>query len=131
MKKIFLQGLVASVLAAIAGILYFTIYQNALGTDFGKVVNMGAIAGASTFGCMLMAVGYFLLQKFNKQNLTGILNVIIAVLSFASIIGAIATPLPLDIPNPELFPGLVTPMHFFPALAFFCISPFFGIENKG
>ena len=125
MKKIFLHGLVAAVLAAIASIIYSNIYQEALGAVFNKIINIGSIAGASTFGCMLMAVGYALLKKFNKQNLTGWLNVIIAVLSFASIISPISMSLPLDIESPELFPGLVVPMHFFPALAFFVVAPFF------
>jgi hypothetical protein len=31
----------------------------------------------------------------------------------------------LDVEFPEMFPGLVIPMHFFPALAFFAIDPFF------
>jgi hypothetical protein len=52
------------------------------------------------------------------------------VLSFASIIGAIGMTLPLDIDFPELFPGLVVPMHFFPALAYFAIAPFFKKEAR-
>ena len=57
------------------------------------------------------------------------LNLVIAVLSFASIISPISMSLPLDIESPELFPGLVVPMHFFPALAFFAISPFFKTQK--
>jgi hypothetical protein len=38
--------------------------------------------------------------------------------------------LPLDIEYPELFPGLVVPMHFFPAYAFLTIYPFFKQTNK-
>ena len=125
MKKIFLHGIIAGVLAAIAGIIYFNIYQNALGAAFNKVVNPGAISGACIFACVLMSVAYMLLERFNKQKLYGWLNVLIAVLSFASIISPISMSLPLDIKNPELFPGLVVPMHFFPAMAYFCIAPFF------
>jgi L-cystine uptake protein TcyP (sodium:dicarboxylate symporter family) len=126
MKKIFLQGIVSGVLAAIAGVLYMNIYQGALATDFSKIVNIGSVVGASIFGCVLMSVGYFLLKKFNKVSWKGALNIVIAVLSFASIISPMAMSLPLDIENPELFPGLIVPMHFFPALAFFCIEPFFS-----
>jgi hypothetical protein len=129
MMKIFLQGLVAGILAAVAGIIYLHIYQNALGADFNKMVNIGSITGVSVFACMLMAVGYGLLYKFNKLQFTGVLNIIIAVLSFASIISPISMSLPLDIQNPELFPGLVVPMHFFPALSFFSIAPFFKITR--
>ena len=125
MKKIFIHGIIAGILSAVAGIIYFNIYQNALATAFGKIVNMGSIAGASVMGCMLMSLGYFLLEKYNKSSLKGWLNIIIAVLSFASIVSPISMSLPLDIEFPELFPGLVVPMHFFPALSFFAITPFF------
>jgi drug/metabolite transporter (DMT)-like permease len=125
MKKTFLHGIVAGILAAIAGIIYFNIYQKTLGTEFNKVVNIGSIAGVSVFACMIIALAYWLLEKFNKKNLEGWLNIIIALLSFASILSPISMSLPLDIKNPELFPGLVIPMHFFPALAYFCIAPFF------
>ena len=125
MKKAFFHGIIAGVLAAAAGIVYFTIYQNTLGTEFDKVVNGRSIAGASVFGCMLMAIAYWLLERFNKENLKGIVNIVIALVSFVSILSPISMSLPLDIKNPELFPGLVVPMHFFPALAFFCLVPFF------
>jgi len=125
MKKAFFHGIIAGILASLAGIIYFNIYQNALGTQFNKIVNSRSIAGASLFACILMAFSYWLLEKFNKEKLKGILNVVIALLSFASILGPISMSLPLDIQNPELFPGLVVPMHFFPALAFYCIAPFF------
>jgi hypothetical protein len=124
-KKIFIQGIFAGVLSAIASIIYFNIYQTTLGTSFDKIINMGAIVGASVFGCMLMSVGYFLLLKLRKENFRGILNLLILVVSFASIISPISISLPLDIEAPELFIGLVVPMHFFPALAFFAIEPFF------
>lgn len=125
MKSIFLRGLVAGILAAIAGVIYFNIYQGTLLTEFDSIVNIGAIVGSSIIGCMLMSVGYFILFKINKMNLAGWMNMLIAVLSFASVISPIGMSLPLDIVDPKLFPGLVVPMHFFPALAFFGLSPFF------
>jgi len=130
MKKAFFQGISAGILAAIAGFVYLKIYQNALGTEFDKIINLGSISGASIFGCILMALSYWLLEKFNKEKWKGVINLLIAVLSFASIISPISMTLPLDIKNPELFPGLVIPMHFFPALAFFCLVPFFKGSNS-
>jgi hypothetical protein len=126
MRNTFLHGITAGILAAVAGIIYFNIYQHALGTEFNKIINYKSITGASVFGCLLMALGYWLLERFKKEKLKGVMNILIAVLSFASIIGVISMNLPLDIKNPELFPGLAVPMHFFPALAFFCIVPFFS-----
>jgi hypothetical protein len=125
MKKAFFHGISAGILAAIAGIVYFKIYQNALGTGFDKIINPGSISGASIFGCLLMAISYWVLERFNKENWKGVINIVIALASFASIISPISMSLPLDIKNPELFPGLAVPMHFFPALAFFCLVPFF------
>ena len=125
MKKIFLHGLAAGILSAVASIIYFKLYQTTLGTSFDKIINIGAITGSSVIGCMLMAIGYFLLAKFKKENFRGVLNVIIVILSFASILGPISMSLPTSIESPELFPGLVAPMHFLPALVFFAIDPFF------
>lgn len=129
MKSIFAQGLIAGILSALSSAMYFYIYQNTLMVDFSKMVNIGSIIGASVVGCMLISLGYALLTKLEKTNLLGWLNIFICILSFASIIGPISMSLPLDIEYPELFPGLVVPMHFFPALAYFTIHPFF-ITNK-
>ena len=125
MKKIFIHGVVAGILATIASVIYSNLYQSTLGVSFDKIINIGSVFGACIFGCVLISVAYFILFKFKKENLQGILNVIVVVLSFASIIGPISITLPLDIEFPEMFPGLSVPMHFFPALAFFTIAPFF------
>jgi uncharacterized membrane protein (DUF373 family) len=125
MKKIFLHGVLAGISSATMSLIYFKIYQTMLDTTFEKIIGIGAIIGASFLSCTLMAVGYFLLSKFRKENIKGLLNIIISTLSFASIIGVISISLPLDIEDPELFLGLAVPMHFFPALAFFTLAPFF------
>jgi hypothetical protein len=129
-KKYILQAVVAGVLASAACIIYMNIYKEALGANYEKIINPVAITGSCIFGCLLMGIGYALLHRFDKVKYTGLLNVMIAVLSFASIIGPISMTLPLDTANPELFPGLVVPMHFFPALAFFTIAPFFSLTYK-
>jgi len=125
MKKLFIQGIVAGVLASTAGLIYLNIYQAAFEVHFDAIVNTGSIVGACILGCMLITVGYAILLKFNKLNLAGWLNILVAIVSFASIISPIGMRLPLEIESPELFPGLIVPMHFFPALAFFTLSPFF------
>src|SRR5580658_1716860 len=113
MKKVFIHGILAGILASVAGIIYLNIYQKTLGTEFDKIINIGSISGVSVLACMLIALSYWVLDRFNKERFTGLLNIVIALLSFASIIGPISMSLPLDIKNPELFPGLVIPMHFF------------------
>lgn len=124
-KSILTQGIIAGVLSSMAAIIYQLIYQEMFFLDFSTVVNAGGIIGASMIGCLLMSVGYFGMFKLNKLKLKGWLNTLYAILSFASIVPAMTVTLPLDVEFPELFPGLVVPMHFFPALAFFAIAPFF------
>ena len=129
MKKSLIHGSIAGGLTAIVGIAYQNVYQEALYLDFTAVINPGSVAGASIFGCMLMAVAYGLLEHFNKPKLNGWLNVLIVALSFLSIIGPLSMSLPLDVEFPEMFPGLAIPMHFFPALIFFGLYPFFKTQN--
>ena len=124
-KHLLWHGILSGLLAGLAGVIYFEIYQYLMLTEFNAVVNWGSIFGASVLGCLLMTLSYWVLSKFNLERFVGWLNVLIALLSFASILGAMNTALPLDMEFPELFPGLVVPMHFFPALSFFCIYPFF------
>ena len=125
MKKSLIHGIIAGILTALAGIAYQRVYEDALFLDFSTVINPRSVAGASIFGCMLMAIGYELLERFKKSNLKGWLNVLITVLSFLSILGPLSMSLPLDIEFPEMFPGLAIPMHFFPAMIFFGLYPFF------
>lgn len=129
MKRTFLHGTISGILAALAGIIYLNIYQTASEVHFEQIVSIGSISGASIIACLFMSIGYSALIKCNKQRFIGIVNITYAVLSFASIIGAIGMTLPLTIESPELFPGLVVPMHFFPVLAFLTISPFYK-QNK-
>lgn len=125
MKKLLIHGLLAGFLSSLASLIYLNIYQSALGTNYSKIINTGSITGSSFIGCMLISLSYFALIKFKKESLKGWLNLLIITLSFASIIGPIGISLPFTIEFPELFSGLVVPMHFFTALAFLAIYPFF------
>lgn len=125
LKKILLPGLSAGILAAIAAMIYQKIYLTALGADFGTVVSVTGIFVACIAGTLLASLGYFLLDKWLKHRTPFIFNLLLVLLSFASIIGPISASLPLTLEAPELFPGLTVPMHFFPALAWFLLSPLF------
>lgn len=130
MKTHLMHGLVAGLLAGLAGAIYQSIYENAMFLDFSAVINTASIIGVCVFGCVLMGVGYWLLVKFNKPKLKVWLNVVIVVLSFASILSPLGMTLPLDVESPEMFPGLAIPMHFFPALVFFGLDPAFAKTQK-
>ncbi|MBA2613691.1 MAG: hypothetical protein H0U95_17140 [Bacteroidetes bacterium] len=124
-KTFLLHGILAAILSSIASIIYGVIYSTALYVDFSKVLNSNSIIGASIFGCILIAIGQLLLFKWKGEKLFGVYNVVVAILSFASVLGVLGFRLPLDIESPELFIGLAIPMHFFPAFAYFTLAPFF------
>lgn len=129
-KNALLIGAVSSALAAIAAVIFTQIYQAAFMVDFSAIVGTANVIAASAFGCFLMAIGYRLAYSWRKDRLNGWLNVIYAVLSFISIIGIFGFNLPLDVQSPEMFPGLVVPMHFFPIIAFLTVLPFFKNQEQ-
>lgn len=125
LKKTLLHALISTVLATTACLIYNSIYSKAFYVDFGKVMNPAGIFITCLIGCLLMALAYFFGMKWKGEASFGWINILISVLSFVSIIGVLGMQLPLDIESPEMFPGLAIPMHFFPALSFFAIFPFF------
>jgi hypothetical protein len=129
-KKIFFQGISAGILSTVACIIYNRIYFFATEIDFSKVVNISVLIGINLAACMLAAAGYWAFKKLLKRNADIFFNFSFTILSFASVIFPISISLPLSIKNPELFPGLTVPMHFFPALAWFTIRPLFIKEAK-
>lgn len=126
MKKHLIHGVASGVLAAIASIIFLNIYKQLYFVDFSAVIDEVAIIASSIIGCLLMVVGYMILDKIKKQSLYGAMNILIMVFSFLSIVPVMGMTLPLEVEFPELFPGMVVPMHFFPALAFFGLTPFFN-----
>ena len=129
LKQRLALGLVAGLMAGLAAFIYQRVYSSSLGVDFSNIAKPVGIFISSTVGCLIAALGYWILEKMLKDKTEIVFNLLFAVLSFASILPAFSTKLPLDITSPELFPGLVIPMHFFPALAFFTLEPLF-IKNR-
>lgn len=124
-KRALLLGIVSGLLAGIAGLLYARVYYTANEADFSKVASAVRIISASVFGGVLAAVGYTLLVKGLKTRGEIVFNLLFTLLSFASLLLPIAYKLPLTIETPELFPGMVIPMHFFPALGWYTLKPAF------
>jgi len=127
-KRSLFLGIIAGLLAGVASVVYQRVYFSSLGADFTKVASPMSIIAASTIGCILASIGYWLLTKWLKNTGEVIFNFVFVILSFASILAIFAAKLPLDLETPELFPGLTVPMHFFPALAWFTLKPLF-IKN--
>jgi hypothetical protein len=128
LKQISIHVLISALLAIVASLVYNTIYSSAFELNFSSVLNIGGIIGSTLIGCTIMGIGYYVGYKWKGEKLIPWINLLISVLSFASIVGVLGIQLPLTMESPEMFPGLAIPMHFFPALAFFAISPFFKIK---
>jgi hypothetical protein len=128
-KTIFLQSLIAGVLAAIAANIYNQIYFFATQIDYSNIVNVGSLIGLNLLVSLVAGVIYFLLTKFFPTKGSIIFNFVYSVGSFACVIIPIALTLPLSQPFPELFPGLAVPMVFFPVIAWMTIDPLFKKQN--
>ncbi len=124
-RKALLLGIVSGLLAGVAALVYAKVYHSSLGADFSKVVWPVRIILASLFGGVLAAIGYWAAIKLFATKGEIVFNLLFSILSFVTLLAPFATKLPLDIEAPELFPGMVIPMHFFPALAWFTLKPLF------
>jgi len=128
-KRTLMLGIVSGLLAGIAGVIYAHLYYTINEADFSKVASTVNIISASLFGGVLAAIGYTLLDKWLRTRGEIVFNLVFTLISFISLLGPIAVRLPRNIDTPELFPGMVIPMHFFPALAWFTLKPLF-IRSK-
>ncbi|HEV3327004.1 MAG TPA: hypothetical protein VG052_15425 [Puia sp.] len=128
-RKSLALGIVSGLLAGIAGVIYARLYYSINEADFSRVVSTVKIIAASLFGGVLAAIGYTLLDRWLRTRGEIVFNLLFALISFITLLGPIAVRLPHNIDTPELFPGMVIPMHFFPALAWFTLKPIF-IKSK-
>ncbi len=124
-KKVFLQAILASLLAFIASVIYKRIYFFATEVDFSKVLSLGRLAGISILASMLAAFLYYGLTSWLKDKGGIIFNFLYSIFSFACVMIPISITLPLNIQSPELFPGLGVPIVFFPAMAWYTVNPLF------
>jgi ABC-type branched-subunit amino acid transport system permease subunit len=124
-KKALLLGILSGLLAGVAGIVYARVYYTVNEADFSKVASAVRILSASLSGGVLAAIGYAILDRTLKTKGEIVFNLLFTLLSFASLLMPIAYKLPLNLETPELFPGMVIPMHFFPALSWYTLKPLF------
>jgi ABC-type branched-subunit amino acid transport system permease subunit len=124
-NKSLLLGIVSGLLAGIAGIVYARVYYKINEADFSRVVSAIRILSASLSGGVLAAMGYTLLGRLLKTRGEIVFNFLFTLLSFASLLLPIAYKLPVSLDTPDLFPGMVIPMHFFPALSWYTLKPLF------
>jgi hypothetical protein len=123
--KTLLLGLISGIISGLICLMYSFIYSDSFFVDFSSILNPAGMFISSIIGTLLMSIGYFFLLKWKKGQFIPLANIFYSALSFGSIVGVLAFKLPLDMEFPEMFPGLAIPMHFFPALSFLSLAPFF------
>jgi ABC-type branched-subunit amino acid transport system permease subunit len=124
-KRSLVLGIVSGLLAGIAGVIYAHLYYSINEADFSRVASPIRIVTSSLAGGVLAAIGFWFLDKWLKSKGEVVFNLLFSLLSFASLLTPIAYKLPTSLDTPELFPGMVIPMHFLPALAWFTLKPIF------
>ena len=129
-KKDFIHGIIAGILASIAGIIYSHVYFFANEADFSSIVNVYSIIGLNLSACIVIAFLHAAFVKWIKKIAELVFNLSLSILSFALIVIPLSITLPLNVQFPELFPGLVIPMLFFPSIAWFTINPVFSSSER-
>jgi len=124
-KKALILGIISGLLAGLAGLIYAHLYYSINEADFSKVASSVRIVAGSVAGGVLAAIGFTALDKWLKDKGEIVFNLLFTIVSFASLLTPIAYRLPRELETPELFPGMVIPMHFFPALAWYTLKPLF------
>lgn len=124
-KRLLFLSVVSGILAAIASLIYQQVYTSSLGAEYPTIVGTAKIFAACIIGNIVAGIGYFFLLKWLKANTDIVFNLLFVILSFATILSPFAVKLPLDVEFPELLPGLLVPMHFFPVLAWLTLRPIF------
>ncbi|MDO6435368.1 hypothetical protein Q4E93_32430 [Flavitalea sp. BT771] len=124
-KKALVLGIISGLLAGLAGLIYAHLYYSINEADFSKVASSIRIVAGSVAGGVLAAIGFTALDKWLKDKGEIVFNLLFTILSFASLLTPISYKLPTTLETPELFPGMVIPMHFFPALAWYTLKPLF------
>jgi hypothetical protein len=124
-KKALFLGIVSGLLAGIVSVAYARVYLSAVDDNFLSFATPTTIIVASLAGGVLAAIGYWALGKLFKQNGEIVFNFVFVILSFAIMLPVFGARLPREFHEPALFPGMVIPMHFFPALAWFTLKPLF------
>ncbi|HPE98720.1 MAG: hypothetical protein H6548_09100 [Chitinophagales bacterium] len=124
-RQIFLWGLLSGLMSTLAGFIWDRVYFFAMMADFSRVINLWTILAASMIGTMVAVAGFAILNRWMKKGRDITFNLLLSVITIASLVLPLSYALPLDIDFPEVFPALALPMHFFPAMALFTLRPVF------
>ena len=123
-RKYLIQAFSAAILSFVAAFI-FTLFYNRFVADFSRILNPLSIFSAYLFMNVFYSFAYFLGEMWKRENSRIWVNVILTLLTFIGVFLIFLIKLPLDIPNPELFPGLAVPLLLFPMLGYYMLLPFF------
>ncbi|MBC9933072.1 hypothetical protein [Chitinophaga qingshengii] len=126
---LFWTGIATGIIAAACSVGYAAFYQSAFGVDFSRVAPVPAIISANMIGAVLIMLVCWLLERW-KGRVPRSFGISLVVLSLLSAGIPFMTSLPLNVPSPELFPGLTAPMHLLPALIWLALQPWWNDENR-
>ncbi|MBK9760723.1 MAG: hypothetical protein IPO90_12305 [Flavobacteriales bacterium] len=126
MRVALFHGLLTATVAALVSILYMNVYSEALAVDFSAVVNVVGIIAACLIGGLLPSLGFYFFSDRVSTRTDLWFNAIFTFLTFASCVPVFGLQLPLTVKAPELFIGMVIPMHFFPLLFWLVSRPLFA-----
>ncbi|MGN7824317.1 hypothetical protein ACTJJB_29610 [Chitinophaga sp. 22536] len=107
---------------------YAVFYQAALGVDFSRVAPVAAIISANIVAAMVIMLACWLLERW-KGAVPRSFNAWLVLFSVLSAGIPFMVDLPLDMPAPELFPGLAAPMHLLPALIWLALQPWWTVKK--
>ncbi|SKA44568.1 hypothetical protein SAMN04488128_106442 [Chitinophaga eiseniae] len=118
---LFWCGLATGLVAAALSVGYAVFYQSALGVDFSRVAPVPAIISANMGAAMLVTLACWLAER-RTGAVPRSFNRWLVLFSALSAGIPFMVNLPLDISAPELFPGLMAPMHLLPALIWLALQ---------
>lgn len=125
---LFWCGMVTGLIAAALSVGYAAFYQTALGVDFSRVAPVSAIISANIVAAMAIMIACWLLERW-KGEVPRSFNGWLVLFSGGSAGIPFMVSLPLDLPAPELFPGLTAPMHLLPALIWLALQPWWTAKK--
>jgi hypothetical protein len=120
-------GLTAGLLSGAACMVFAKVYADTMYVDFSPLVGPMNYFGACIFGCVLASIGFWAAVKVMPKYGEGVFNLLFAMATFASILGPIAHIWPLDADQDLItyFPMYAMTLHFFPAVVWFALKPWF------
>lgn len=126
---LFWCGIATGLTASALSVGYTVFYQSALGVDFSRVAPVQAIISAQIGAAMLIMLACWLTERW-KGVAPRSFNIWLVFFSVLSAGLPFMINLPLDIFAPELFPGMIAPMHLLPALIWMALQPWWTTKSR-